>query len=134
MEPLSVASTRETRTRKRQVEESTPPTSTPTQGKSKENKKSEEKLEEAVKEKKKTLKEKEPELPPKLPPRKKMLVKKSQPKPLPTNTKYYPYMSVEAKASFSDFIQRKQVIKERALAWNEKDRDADIKSIIESLG
>lgn len=83
---------------------------------------------------KKTLKEKEPEQSPKLPPRNKMVVKKSQPKPLPSNTKYYPYISAKAKESFSDFIRRGQVIKERALACNEINGDADIKNIIESLG
>lgn len=63
-----------------------------------------------------------------------MLAKKSPPKPLPTDTKYYPYISAKAIASVSDFIQWKQVIKERALPWDEKDEDVDIKSNIESFG
>lgn len=64
------------------------------------------KQEEAEKEKKE-LKEKEPEQSPKLPPRKKILAKQSQPKSLPTDTKYYPYISAKARASVSEFIQRK---------------------------
>lgn len=39
--------------------------------------------------------------------RQKTYARKSKPKKLRTEPKYYPYISAKAKASFSDYIQRK---------------------------
>lgn len=79
--------------------------------KSEKSKKSEEKREEKEKE----PKENEQEQSPKILPSKKMLSKKSKPKQLPTTIKYYPTYRSKPKGLFSDFIERKQVIKERAM-------------------
>lgn len=55
-----------------------------------------------------------------IPPRKKALAKKSKAKQLPTTTAHCTFISVEAKATFSEFKQNKQVIKERTLAWGNR--------------
>lgn len=53
---------------------------------------------------------------------------------MPTTSAHYPFISAGAKASFSDFNHNKQVIKERALAWEDKNGDIYIRDIIERLG
>lgn len=90
--------------------------STPTKEQSKGKMKSKEMIAKTTKEGEAWVKDKEPQQFAKISPRRKMCARKSKDKEQPTQTKYYPYVLAEAKASFSDFIQKKQVIKERA--WN----------------
>lgn len=48
-------------------------------------------------------------------------------------TKFLPFISSEAKATFVDYIARKQVIREKAVAWDEEGSDEDIADIIKKL-
>lgn len=50
-----------------------------------------------------------------------------------TKSKCCPLSSGEAKATFADYIGRKQVIRELALAWGKDRSDEDITNIIKKL-
>lgn len=108
VDQLSVSSSRESRSSKRQTLGIPPPWSPATREQSKGKVKTEVKATEVSKKEKAEAKERKVSHLVNIPPRHNLSAKKSKSKELPTETKYYPYISAGAKASLSGYIQKKK--------------------------
>lgn len=95
---------------------------------------SDEQVMKAAAEKKAVTEEEEDQPAAVLPPRRKMLGRRTKPKERPTKTKFYPFITTEEKALIGDWASKKQVIRQRALAWNEQRAEEEIRETIKNLG